>query len=463
MSIRWKFALALAVVAALVSFGAATGAYIATDRELRDATDEFLTERSNQFNEGQRGVRDNDLDAEVAISYETLADYDAVTQILDDTGKSVLALSLPRLPIEEIDIGVAIHQDKMVFRNVEIEGASFRMVTAPLAKGGAVQVARELTETERVLTGLLGSLVALGAGATALAASIGWVIAWRVTSPMQRLEASARHIALTEDLSVVVGEDKQQDEIGSLARSFNAMVTALRTSREQQHRLIMDASHELRTPLTSLRMNTEMLHHIDELDDEDRFKVITGLSAELGELTDLVSELVDLATDQADMEAVPEDVDLVDIAQRVIRRAERRYSVPITFSEDAAEIVQGIPGRIERVVTNLVDNALKHGRPPVSVTVSATSITVTDSGDGITQEALPHVFDRFYRANEARDRPGSGLGLSIVDQIIRDAGGTIEVMNRPEGGARFTASFPTSGATQPSQTRRWSARQPTQA
>lgn len=462
MSIRWKFALALAVVAAIVSFGAATGAYISTDRELRSATDDFLEERADEFNAGERGMSDDSLVDEAAISVETFADYDAVTQILDDSLEPVLSLPYTILPVEDIDRSVAVNQDRMVFRNVEIEGVHYRMVTAPLAAGGAVQIARELTETEQVLAGLLGSLVLLGTGATIAAASIGWVIAWRVTTPMQRLESSARQIAATEDLTVSIGDNYGRDEIGSLARSFGAMVLALRTSREQQHRLIMDASHELRTPLTSLRMNTEMLNHIDELDPLDRSRVITSLAAELAELTDLVTELVDLATAQSDLDAVVEPVDLGEAARAVVRRSERRYSVPITFHEERPATVQGVQGRVERVISNLIDNALKHGRPPVSVSVVGPSVIVSDNGDGVSDEALPHVFDRFYRATEARDRPGSGLGLSIVRQVVDDFGGHVDVRNLEGGGAEITATFappellPTNG-------KRWSMRQPTEA
>ena len=463
MSIRWKFASALAVVAAIVSFGAAAGAYVSTDRELRGATDEFLEERADEFNAGERGMSDDSLVDEAAVSRETFADYDAVTQILDDSLEPVLSLPYTLLPVEDVDRSVALDKDKMVFRNVEVDGVRYRMVTAPLAAGGAVQIARELTETERVLAGLLGSLILLGTGATILAASIGWVIAWRVTTPMTRLESSAREIAATEDLTVPIGDDYRRDEIGSLARSFGAMVLALRTSKEQQHRLIMDASHELRTPLTSLRMNTEMLNYIDELDPLDRSRVITSLSDELGELTDLVTELVDLATAQSDLDAVVESVDLGETARAVIRRLERRYSVSIDFAEASPAIVQGVQGRVERVISNLVDNALKHGRPPVSVSVVGASVMVADHGDGVTEEALPHIFDRFYRATEARDRPGSGLGLSIVRQVVDDFGGHVEVRNLDGGGAEITATFAPAEAASSEHSRRWSMRQPTQA
>jgi two-component system sensor histidine kinase MprB len=225
------------------------------------------------------------------------------------------------------------------------------------------------------------------------------------------------------------------DEVGRLAASFNTMLVALDTSREQQRRLVVDASHELRTPLTAVRTNIEFLGRAKTLQPAERNKLVAETSLELDELTTLVAELVELATDVRTEEPV-EAVDLAEIAEDVANRFQRRTGRRVEVTADAATTIQGRKSMLDRAISNLVDNALKFSNAPdpVEVEVVGASVEVRDRGAGVAPEDRAKVFDRFYRASEARTLPGSGLGLAIVKQIAELHGGTVTLGARPEGG-----------------------------
>jgi two-component system, OmpR family, sensor histidine kinase MprB len=214
----------------------------------------------------------------------------------------------------------------------------------------------------------------------------------------------------------------------------------LARARDEQSRLVADASHELRTPLTAVRTNIEFLERAAGLDDTERQALLLETRTELEELTELVGEMVELATDTRTVEPVV-DVDLDDVVADVAERFRRRSGRPVHVEVRAPARVRAQRGLIERALTNLVDNALKFGDESdgVEITVDQRAIEVADRGGGIAPEDENKVFDRFYRADNARTRPGSGLGLSIVAQIADAHGATVTLRPRPGGGtvARF--------------------------
>src|SRR5207244_4005102 len=157
---------------------------------------------------------------------------------------------------------------------------------------------------------------------TVIAASLAWIIARRMVRPIEQLTTSASYVAATKDLDHPIAVTRR-DEIGTLAASFNRMLDALRTSRAQQRRLVVDASHELRTPLTALRTNIDLLRRAHSYDAPQRAELLGATDIELRELTDLVSELVELATDTRSEELV-QPVDVGELADRVAERQQRR-------------------------------------------------------------------------------------------------------------------------------------------
>jgi two-component system sensor histidine kinase MprB len=276
--------------------------------------------------------------------------------------------------------------------------------------------------------------VLLSVVVSAAAAALGWVIARRSTRKLMRLTAAVEDVRATGRLDSTVGVEGG-DEAGRLANAFNGMLAALVRSRDQQQQLIQDAGHELRTPLTSMRTNVALLKRHDRMSKEATQSTIDDLESELGELTSLFNELVELATDSRDEEP-QQDVSLERLVQRAASRLERRTGRTVLIDSDGG-ILTGRALALERAVRNLLDNAAKFDPTgyPIEVTVRGGRIEVRDRGPGISAIDLPHVFDRFYRSDLARNQPGSGLGLAIVADIAAAHGGKPFAYNHPDGGA----------------------------
>ena len=225
------------------------------------------------------------------------------------------------------------------------------------------------------------------------------------------------------------------------------MLQALDHSRARQRQLVADAGHELRTPLTSLRTNIELLGQADgggaDLPPGAREELLDDVSAQIEELSQLVGDLVELARDEP-LPTVVETIDLAEAVDHAVERVRRR-APSLTFEVDVAPwVVRGEAGTLERAVTNLLDNAAKWSPPGGTVRVSLADgvLTVDDEGPGIAEQDLPHVFERFYRSEESRAMPGSGLGLSIVAQAAERHAGRVHAERSPYGGARLVLVLP---------------------
>jgi two-component system, OmpR family, sensor histidine kinase MprB len=446
MSLRLRITLGLAALAALVSIIGATGAYLRTHDELHASLDESLVSRRDLASFEIRGSNALPCPPVGAVQPATAA------QVLAVDGSSTQCFEEGvLLPVDASDRRIAAEGGPDRLRTATVDGRDYRILTVAAPNGGALQIARSLGETDDVMASLRLQLIGLSLGATLLGALLGWLFARRTVAPIVRLRGVAEHIARTEDLAATV-PGGGGDEVGSLAQSFSAMVTALDRSRRQQQRLITDASHELRTPLTSLRTNADLLNRAERLTPQQRAEVADGIRAEVDELTNLVTELVELATSPgADEPAEP--LDLADLADDVATRARRRSSRTIDVVKSGDNSIVGRPAMIDRAVTNLVDNALKYSEGPVEIVVIDRRLEVRDNGPGITAEDQPRVFDRFFRAAAARAEPGSGLGLAIVAQVVGLHGGTVWATNRTDApGAAVGFDLPDSGLELPGST-----------
>ena len=284
--------------------------------------------------------------------------------------------------------------------------------------------------------------VVVALGGLVLAAVLGYIAARTALRPVATLTSLAERVAATRDLGTRIEVDRD-DELGSLARSFNTMLDALERSAKAQRRLVADASHELRTPLAALRTNVELLRRADRLDPEERAELLQETLDGLEELSALVSDVVELARDE-EPSVLREDVRLDEIVERAAARA-RAYWPRVHFHVDVEPaVVRGVPDRLTRAVANLLDNAGKYSPAGgvVEVRLRGGELTVRDHGPGIAEEDLPYVFDRFYRAPSARSMPGSGLGLAIVRQVVEGHGGTVEAGNAPGGGTVVRMRLP---------------------
>ena len=346
------------------------------------------------------------------------------------------------LPVTEHDRAAARGEEGAFFSDAEVSGTHVRVLTVPLEGGYALQIARPLDEVDTAMARIRNWLFLIASLGVVTAAVLGLVVARTVLTPVRRLTRTAEDVTETRDLSRRI-EVTGRDELSRLASTFNTMLAALEDSSRAQRQLVSDASHELRTPLTSLRTNIEVLARDERMPPDERERLLVDVTEQLIEMTELVAELVELA--RGDREpAEPEDVrlDLV-VASAIDRAARNRPSV--SFQPDLEEsVVRGVPATIERAVSNLLDNAAKWSPPggEVEVAVHAGEVSVRDHGPGIDAADAPFVFDRFYRAANARGMPGSGLGLSIVRQVAESHGGSVTAEAAEGGGTRMRLFLP---------------------
>ena len=367
-------------------------------------------------------------------------------------GRTLTGDDVPDFTLGRPEYEVATGQRESAVRTlVTREGERFRVATVQANKGAALILAQPLAPNDRTLEKLGGVLFVFGALGVLAALLVGWLVARNGLRPLRRLTSRVEHIAMTEDLRPLRVEG--DDEVARLATAFNQMLLALGASRDRQRRLVADASHELRTPLTSLRTNLDLLRQAEgntALPADARLELLDDVRGQIEELSALVGDLVELARDEPTTRVVAE-VDLADVVERAVTRVRRRaQGVSFDVDLDPWRVV-GDSSSLERAVTNLLDNAAKWSPPEGTVFVRLTDgvLTVDDQGTGVAEADRPHVFERFYRAEESRAMPGSGLGLAIVRQVIDRHGGQLQVTEAPGGGARFALWLPGVAAVTP--------------
>jgi two-component system sensor histidine kinase MprB len=377
---------------------------------------------------------------------------EALTQLISPNGVVVSGPGTPiSIPVSNEDRTLAANGGQPRLEDAKSGGTDLRVLTQPLPGGTAVQVARSLEDTNHTLNTLIIILAAVSAGGIALAAALGPVVARAALAPAGEVSDAAEEVARTHDLTHRI-EVRGDDELARLAASFNEMLAALERSESAQRRLVADASHELRTPLATIRTNIETLGRGDGLDPEERRRLVGDVTDELEEMTELVGDVVELARAPGQDAILRQDVALDELTRDAIERAERR-SRGIGFETRVEpSLVNADPQRLGRAISNMLDNAAKWSPPggSVEVEVERGRVTVRDHGPGFPNGHLDKVFDRFWRADEARGKPGSGLGLAIVQRVAEEHEGYARAANGPDGGAVVSLELPElPGSTEP--------------
>jgi two-component system sensor histidine kinase MprB len=377
------------------------------------------------------------------------------TKIVTQSGTTVINNQAPwGAPEQAVAAGTLAYS----LRTVTANGQQYRVYAVrneyrdplthfPVAPGTAVVVSISLAATENTLNTLATVSLIVGLIGIALAGAAGYAIGKAALRPVEELSKATEYIARTGDLrSLPVNGD---DELAQLTRNFNTMLEALARSQDHQKRLVADAGHELRTPLTSMRTNLDLLAQVmaapddNRLPAEDRVELMNDVRAQMEELSLLISDLVELSRDEQPSHAI-EHLDLRDIVDRATERVQRR-APGLTYDLKLSPwYLDGDPASLERLVTNLMDNAAKWSPEggTVTVTLADGQLQVADQGPGIAEKDLAHVFERFYRSPEARATPGSGLGLAIVRQIAENHGGRVAAARAPGGGALLGVWLP---------------------
>jgi two-component system OmpR family sensor kinase len=341
---------------------------------------------------------------------------------------------------------------------VEAPGADFRVATTVLPSSlGSVIVAQSLSDFDKTTHQISVVFLIIGGIVLLFIAFASRQVIKLSMKPLKKIEETAEQIA-AGDLSARLENFEPDTEVGRLSTSLNIMLSRIEESfaaraesENKLRRFVADASHELRTPLTSIRGFAELHRQGAVPEGEKTRELISRIEKESMRMGSLVEDLLMLARMDQSRELVMADVDLSHLVQEAVSSATAAGpDHPIT-SDIAVDIhTQGDADKIYQVITNLLANARAHTPVGTAIHVATYSnkdgsyVTVADKGPGLTAQDQMHIFERFYRVDTSRQRSssdGSGLGLSIVDEVMKAHGGTVSVASEPGNGATFTLHF----------------------
>ncbi|MCU0647164.1 MAG: HAMP domain-containing histidine kinase [Gemmatimonadaceae bacterium] len=331
-------------------------------------------------------------------------------------------------------------------------GARWRVNVLPVPPGhGGLIVATSLAHLDASVAAFGRFMALMAVLGTLLTFAAGWLIAERALRPVGVLTATATDIAVSRAFSRRVPTQDRPDELGRLAHTFNAMLTSLEQAYATERRFVADASHELRAPLSVIQANLELLQRPSPMSAHDQAAAVRAATTEAERLRRLVTDLLVLARADAGIPIARADVALDTlVADAVVELQHMVRGQTLAVGTLAPLDVQGDRDRLRQLVVILLDNAFRYTPDGGRITVELIAdhrdacIRVRDTGIGIAAHDLPHIFERFYRADPARQRDagGTGLGLAIARWIAREHGGDVEVASAPGEGTTVTVRLP---------------------
>ena len=334
-------------------------------------------------------------------------------------------------------IPTVVHSDGAAVKaDVAVDGSAVGVVEVVFASN-------ELASAERHVRDALRGTVLLGAFVAAtVAAMVALPLSRRIIRPLRRVTDTA-HLVGRGDPTARAGDHDAPGELGELARAFDDMADRLEANETARRNVVADLAHELRTPLTLLQGSCEEIIDGIAKPTLERFVHIHDDVLRLRRLVDDLNTLADADAAQADRGLRHEPCDLAHIAAEVagdLAAMIDAHQHQLTLALGPSSVL-GDPMRLRQVVTNLLNNAIKYtptgGQLEIHTSTDATTatvkLTVSDNGSGINPADRPHVFERFYRAANSQTTAGSGIGLAVVDQLVRAHGGTTAIVDRPPG------------------------------
>ena len=405
---------------------------------------------------------DADGDGDEAFMVVERDDSTTVTCPVPESLEPPVAAVAPGQPADEVARAAPVDRVRFVSQGSVSRFPFERVSTTVATETGTytIEAGAPVDEVRRSVEAVRQALWWVLPALIAVVALVTWVFVGRALRPVEAIRAEVEAIG-GATMHRRVPEPRSQDEVGRLARTMNAMLGRLEASARRQRQFVSDASHELRSPVATMRADLEVAQM--EGTRADWPAVAAAGLREEARLERLIDDLLVLAA--GDEGAAPRRSAPVDLAAIVAEDAQRARRVPVTVVHPGAGAVTGAGGAgsavvegeaalLRRVVANLVDNAARHARSGVVVTVgpapdAGVRLTVDDDGDGIAPADRARVFERFTRLDEgrARDRGGAGLGLAVVRSLVERHGGTVTVGDAPSGGARLTVALPAERTT----------------
>jgi signal transduction histidine kinase len=449
--LRRRLTVAFMLVAGLAAAVLAVSSYlIVRDARLSDSLDRALEQgRFNLVLAGETLGRDpTPAETDTLLeAYARRGTFAVVGQTGTRTFSSSLSLGPSQIPTA---LKSLVQAGRLAYEREEIGGVRYLIVGGRVGRADTdlyyffseERLWDELGQLRTILLSVLGGLVLLGG-------LVGAFLARGLLRPVARASVAAHSLA--EGLLDTRLPVESRDEFGAWAASFNEMadaleakITALSEAQARERRFTSDVSHELRTPLTALVAEASLLaEQLDRMPDEAR-RPAELLVNDVARLRDLVEDLMEISRlDAGEARVRKEPVDVGSLVTTAVHS--RRWDDRVEIEREEV-VVSTDPRRLERIVANLVGNALEHAGRDVSVRVGkdgvAAFVEVTDQGPGIPPDRLPHVFERFYKADTSRAGPGSGLGLAIALENARLLGGDLDVWSEVGRGTRFTLRLP---------------------
>jgi two-component system, OmpR family, sensor kinase len=312
--------------------------------------------------------------------------------------------------------------------------------------GGYVVTGQSTRVLQSNLSGVLGFLIISGVPTLIAALAASWLVAGRALKPLKDFAGTADEIGRARDFGRRLPGRRSRDEVALLSTSFNRMLEQLQDSFESQRRFVADASHELRTPLTTIQGNSGLLARGPAVSDEVRRAAAADISAETSRMTRLVDRMLTLARADSGLKLELAPLELGPVVLEVCRQAQTVHPERELVTITSGATIAGDEDAIRQLIWILLDNALRHARSRVSVTLSSEGqwarLAVTDDGPGIAPQERERVFERFYRSDLARAGHGAGLGLSIARWIVEQHGGRVLAGQGPDGGAAMYVDLP---------------------
>jgi signal transduction histidine kinase len=444
--LRRRLTLAFMLVAALTAAAVAGSSYLLVrEARLRDSVDGALDRARVNLTLAPDLVKEGP--EPLLAAYERRGGFITVGRTGTRAFSSSLSVGAEQVPAQ---VARLVRRGELGYQRTSVAGTRYLVVGGRVA-GTSTELYfffseetlwDELASLRNILVGASAALVLLGG-------LVGMLLARRTLAPVARASSAARSLA--EGLLETRLPVERADEFGAWAASFNEMADALQTkidalseAQARERRFTSDVAHELRTPLTALVAAAALLRDHLERMPEDARRPAELLIADVGRLRGLVEDLMEISRlDAGRVNVRRERVDVGSLVAASLRargweERVRLADVGLTLTTD--------PRRLERIVTNLVGNALEHGGRDVAVHVAQDGVgavvEVSDRGRGIAPEHVAHLFDRFYKADPARSGPGSGLGLAIALENARLLGGDLDVWSEPGVGTRFTLRLP---------------------
>lgn len=446
LPIRARLTLVSSALMATVLLALGAFLYLRLEAELRDTVDLGLRSRAallvDRVAEGG------------GVSASALVEGDeAFAQLLAPDGR-VIATSAgvtdPLLPADALDAGSPRFLDRVVQTTEEPVPA--RLLATRIASGEIVVVGASVEEQQEALARLLGLLALALPAAVLLASGVGWLVAGAALRPVERLRREADALSSAEP-GRQLAEPGTRDELDRLARSLNRMLARLGAAVEVERRFVADASHELRTPLANLRAEIDVALRRDRTADQlsAALRSVRDETDRLGRLAEDLLVIARLSSGGLPVRREPTRLDeVVDATLESFAGRASQLGVTLRRAGDAPLHASVDALRIRQALANLVDNALRHTPSGGSVDVllgrrgNAAEITVEDTGRGFPPDFLSRIGTGFGRADASRAREdgGTGLGLTIVQAIVRAHGGRLTAANREGGGARVVVELP---------------------